>query len=556
MKLRSVVAGVLAAALVAGGCAPTSNQPAQTPPADSAGETADAPAPLVVVVDSSGSMATADAPGPRIDAARNALRTLLGGVGDNAELGLVVYGAHSREEDGPASCADITAPVPLAAVDRAAVTAVTDALTPGGWTPLGDSLTRSAEMLPADGSEQQIIVLSDGESTCEPPPCEVAHGLAERRPGLTISTIGFRSDVAELACVAEATGGLYVTARNSDQLSARLSALSRIGTATSTLSGRSAHGIEMGASLEAIRRSFIDFPATGEDRDGHEVMRWRYMQWWFADDLLVAVKPLGAGTTIDGVGAGTTVGRLIELYGRPLDWSTGPDGTTTGRFTADAGLGTVWVFTTTGRESSDTVLGMELRREEAGRHALMELVSPAGAARAYGTDWPLTATPPRYRAQQTFARSHGLVTTVHGDTNRGLRACWRETDASALCTSSIHDRLLFRVDADYSPAPGLDDGPGRSRREIVNALAVELDDGEVCDSVGYAGAERISLGTRMVESSFLCRDGRRLWRDMESSALAATLLVSRSSGGGPGTPAGDVAVAGYALPLDTDAIPR
>lgn len=550
--VRAAALVALVAGVATGGCAVTGGD-------GGSGEgTRPAPAPLAVVLDSSGSMALEDAPGPRIDAARGAVRTLLDALPEDSRLGLVTYGADSREEDGPDSCGDISVAVDLGPVDRTGVEGAVDALTPGGWTPIGRALETAAGLLPADGSDQQIVLVSDGESTCEPPPCEVARRVAGERPGLTISAIGFRSDAEELSCIATAGRGLYVTADNAPQLAARLAALGDLEGAESALTPRSVHGIEVGASLAAIREAFPDFPETGERSPDGERHHWRETEWTFLDGLLVGVAPADGRPTIDGVTVGTAVARLLELYGDPVAWSEGPDGDAVATFAADPDLGTVWRITTTSREVTGTVRRVELRRGTPSGPAdgLMELVAPDGRAEPYGRDWRLTDTPARFRPTQVFARSRGLVTSVHGDTNSALRACWREDDSSAVCTTSVRERLLFRVPARYDPAPGLDDGAGPAGRGAADALAVVLEDGRVCDTVGYAGGSHRQVGTRTLVSAFLCGDGDRLWRDLEETGLPPSLPVSGSADGGHGDPSGGAEVAGYVLPLDTDASPR
>ena len=62
------------------------------------------------------------------------------------------------------------------------------------------------------------------------------HGRAAQAgaPGLTISTIGFKTDgpaAEQLSCIARATRGLFVGAANADQLATRLIAVQNVGEA-------------------------------------------------------------------------------------------------------------------------------------------------------------------------------------------------------------------------------------------------------------------------------------------------------------------------------------
>lgn len=64
------------------------------------------------------------------------------------------------------------------------------------------------------------MLVSDCEITCAPPPvCEVAKELKQQGIDLAINTVVFLVDAgarAELECIAEAAGGEYMDAQDSD----------------------------------------------------------------------------------------------------------------------------------------------------------------------------------------------------------------------------------------------------------------------------------------------------------------------------------------------------
>ncbi|WP_420086583.1 vWA domain-containing protein, partial [Mycolicibacterium insubricum] len=77
-----------------------------------------------------------------------------------------------------------------------------DAITPSGYTPISLALQTGADALP-DG-DTAIVLVSDGEDTCDTPPCDTATNLKKTHPGLTISTVGFKVDGAaadQLRCI-------------------------------------------------------------------------------------------------------------------------------------------------------------------------------------------------------------------------------------------------------------------------------------------------------------------------------------------------------------------
>ena len=170
--------------------------------------------PVMVVLDSSGSMNSSDAPGPRIDAAKGAVRGLVRALPADAQVGLEVYGTStgSSPAEKGAGCRDITVPVAVGPVDPAKFTASVDGVQARGYTPIGQSLLTAAQNLPQQGP-RSIVLVSDGEDTCAPPPpCDVAQQLKAKGVDLVVHTIGFKVDQAareQLTCIAGATGGSY-----------------------------------------------------------------------------------------------------------------------------------------------------------------------------------------------------------------------------------------------------------------------------------------------------------------------------------------------------------
>ena len=160
---------------------------------------ADEGTPVMVVLDASGSMKASDAPGPRIDAAKRAVNSLVSSLPAGAKVGLTVYGTGtgSVAKDKAAGCRDIKQLLPVGPVDQAA---------------FGRALQAAAQALPTEGP-RSIVLVSDGEDTCAPPaPCDVAKQLKAAGTDLIVHTIGFKVGAAarrQLSCMAAATGGTY-----------------------------------------------------------------------------------------------------------------------------------------------------------------------------------------------------------------------------------------------------------------------------------------------------------------------------------------------------------
>lgn len=179
-------------------------------------------APVVVVMDTSGSMNDTDPNGVvKIDGARSAVVETLNRLPTDALFALHVYpGSGPRERDG---CPAGTTQIGLGRLDPVAASAAVRRLAADGETPTGPAMLTAAEMLALRGvGDATMVLVSDGLSNCGPPPCEVAETLTDR--GITVvNTVGFELDAAgesELSCIARVTGGRYFTADDTEELAA------------------------------------------------------------------------------------------------------------------------------------------------------------------------------------------------------------------------------------------------------------------------------------------------------------------------------------------------
>ncbi len=304
---------------------------------------------MVVVLDASGSMKETDAGGgaSRMKAAQDAVATLTSSLGVATPVSLVAYGSKTPGDNVPkkVGCADVTVEQALAAGAGAKVAERARALKPGGWTPIAASLARAAQQL--GGKPGTVVLVSDGADTCAPPqPCQEAKQLRKANPGLTISTVGFKSDQDQLKCVADAAGGVYVTADNAAQLATRLSASVDADTARTRLAPQGALGISVGDTHGKITEKYPDFPAisrgTTREFDGKTLVFivWRNCEWGFDGSSLVVINPL-TGRTIDDLGVGSARSEVEAVLGEPVS------GGSAGRslYVADKAKGLAWEIT-------------------------------------------------------------------------------------------------------------------------------------------------------------------------------------------------------------------
>ncbi|WP_193762971.1 VWA domain-containing protein [Micrococcus sp. FDAARGOS_333] len=231
--------------------------------------------PVVVVMDYSESMLEKDADEKgtaRINAAKTATRELVEKTPEGAQLGMVAFGHADRN-----TCTKIETLQEVSEVDKDALMEKVDALDAQGGTPIGKSLQQAADELKGVEDEKSIILVSDGEPTCdEPPACEVAQQLADDGIDLTVHTIGFRLEgnakaQETLECIAEATGGTYSDAEDADQLTSQLTrraleAYTAEGTPVQGGDGvRSAAALTPGQFVDSLpTRAWLEHPTREE----------------------------------------------------------------------------------------------------------------------------------------------------------------------------------------------------------------------------------------------------------------------------------------------------
>jgi lysophospholipase L1-like esterase len=179
--------------------------------------------PILLVLDTSGSMNEDDGTGTiKIEGAKTALLQLLDELPLDSQIGLRTYPAKTG-----AGCNPGTPAVPLAVRDGG-MAATIRAVTADGDTPTAEALLAAAADLDRQSYPTATIVLvSDGEHTCEDP-CPVARQLREQGLGITVDTVGFQIDDAgadELNCIARATGGTYTQVEDSARLGELLAEL-------------------------------------------------------------------------------------------------------------------------------------------------------------------------------------------------------------------------------------------------------------------------------------------------------------------------------------------
>lgn len=179
----------------------------------------------ILVLDASGSMWGKLGETTKVEIARKAVADLVKTWPKGDSLGLVAYG-HRRKGD----CADIETLLPVGPLDAVAFQAKVDALNAKGMTPISAAVMQAADALKSSEHKATVILISDGEETCDLDPCEVASKLEADGVDFTAHVIGF--DVAtgskaeqQLQCIAKNTGGRYFNAGDAAALNSALDSL-------------------------------------------------------------------------------------------------------------------------------------------------------------------------------------------------------------------------------------------------------------------------------------------------------------------------------------------
>ncbi|MFJ6895764.1 VWA domain-containing protein [Streptomyces hokutonensis] len=183
-----------------------------------------------LVLDVSGSMSAKDIDGgSRMAAAKQAFNEVLDATPEEVQLGIRTLGANYHGNDRKTGCKDTAQLYPVGTLNRTEAKTAVATLQPTGWTPIGPALLKAADDLNGGDGTRRIVLISDGEDTCQPlDPCEVAREIAAKGIGLTIDTLGLVPDAKtrdQLSCIADATGGTYTSVQHKEELSDRVGQL-------------------------------------------------------------------------------------------------------------------------------------------------------------------------------------------------------------------------------------------------------------------------------------------------------------------------------------------
>jgi Ca-activated chloride channel homolog len=184
----------------------------------------------MIVFDASGSMSGNQTLGipnsqARIDEVRSALAQVLPNVTRLRKVGLISFGP------GPWNQCNVQLNLKPSPDAAELIMKEVDSLVPAGKTPLTTAVEQAAGVLDYRAKPGVIVVVTDGEETCGRSPCELAKQLHDAALRLVIHVISFRyqsyswtgeQSILEARCLAEQSGGFYITVDTEQDLVAAL----------------------------------------------------------------------------------------------------------------------------------------------------------------------------------------------------------------------------------------------------------------------------------------------------------------------------------------------
>ncbi len=177
----------------------------------------------IVVFDGSGSMNKKVDGKAKFEIAQEVMGNLVKDWNEDIKLGLMVYGHRSK------SCNDIEMVIPVGTANPKQFTDAIKQINPKGETPIAESLKQAAEKLNYIESPTTVILISDGEESCNADPCAMAKELEKKGINFTAHVIGFdvsgekqAKALEQLKCVAKSTGGKFFEAKDSEALKTAL----------------------------------------------------------------------------------------------------------------------------------------------------------------------------------------------------------------------------------------------------------------------------------------------------------------------------------------------
>ncbi len=170
----------------------------------------------MLVLDASGSMWGQINGEAKISIAKSVISDIVTGWDKSIPLGLTVYGHRQKS-----ACDDIELLQETSKINTPVLLEKVRKIRPKGKTPLSAAVIMAANSMQYKTKKSSVILISDGRETCGLDPCEVGKKLNHQGLDFSAHVISFDiadEDTAGLRCLAKETGGLFLQAKNADEL--------------------------------------------------------------------------------------------------------------------------------------------------------------------------------------------------------------------------------------------------------------------------------------------------------------------------------------------------
>jgi len=175
---------------------------------------------LIFIIDASGSMDTPMENQTRMNIVKTALTELTDIIPAQMNVGMIVYGKNRKGD-----CSDIEEIILLSPLDKTLFTTKVQNIEPEGMTPIALSIQKAVEKFDAQKDGNAIILISDGKDTCTGDPCPLVKEMKNKEIKFVIHVISMGAELEDenqLACIANAGGGLYFSGKNIQELKSGL----------------------------------------------------------------------------------------------------------------------------------------------------------------------------------------------------------------------------------------------------------------------------------------------------------------------------------------------
>jgi hypothetical protein len=156
----------------------------------------------------------------KITIAKEVLNQIIAGLPDEMNVGLRLYG-HRFGLNDKRACQDTELVTAIGSIDKQKLKGAVDSITPRGKTPLVYSVLEGIKDF-NDLKSGTIVLVSDGVESCGGDITAIAPALKEAGLDLQVNIVGF--DIKEmearkqLEAIASSTGGVYLDAKDSQEL--------------------------------------------------------------------------------------------------------------------------------------------------------------------------------------------------------------------------------------------------------------------------------------------------------------------------------------------------